>query len=527
MTDSPNRTHSRPFFNWKIGLLAAFLPLILIAAAWLLFSRPRTEFPLEEIPAPPPALDYAAGPFAGCLTTPFQDVKVYPKFVSSEPLFGRIALGPNASDGKNRAVYDFALDESEGTGKGHDRLYFDLNRNLDLTDDKVLAATEPAAARAGVDSVGIFFEHITVPWDFGGDIGVRAVELVPSYRRDATYGNRLLKFDYASVRSGAIRIAGRRYEATLSRYGLTGRYDSPNTRVKLECPPGVLLFPGRGKLFMSVPYRWKACQLGTFLNINRSWYRLAATPLGDRLKVMRYKGDLGVFEVAVGPASDAVAVADICSTDTRVKITSPDRWTEFKPWAVHSLELPVGDYCLSSMNVKSGNYYLGIAQTQEPRGVPRDPSGHAPRYFIKIRKDRPFKFSLERKLSVSLPTPRDGDRLKPGDNLKVCAFLVDAEDDIALYSIQDIRLAGARARAPAGELNADVTVTDSTGKVLAQGKFPFSALAASVYIWQVPDDIRLSGPQEKFTVTVTYDTGPLSGKIESSRYVIIENPEAR
>ena len=30
------------------------------------------------------------------------------------------------------------MDESQGTGKGYDRLYFDLNRDLDLRNDPVV-----------------------------------------------------------------------------------------------------------------------------------------------------------------------------------------------------------------------------------------------------------------------------------------------------------------------------------------------------------------------------------------------------
>jgi hypothetical protein len=32
--------------------------------------------------------------------------------------------------------YHYAVDESLGTGQGYDRLYFDHNRDLDLTNDK-------------------------------------------------------------------------------------------------------------------------------------------------------------------------------------------------------------------------------------------------------------------------------------------------------------------------------------------------------------------------------------------------------
>jgi hypothetical protein len=41
------------------------------------------------------------------------------------------------------------------------------------------------------------------------------------------------------------------------------------------------------------------------------------------------------------------------------------------------------------------------------------------------------------------------------------------------------------------------------------------------YSWRVPEDIKLAGKSETFTVTVKYDTKELYGKIESSRTIII------
>ena len=42
-----------------------------------------------------------------------------------------------------------------------------------------------------------------------------------------------------------------------------------------------------------------------------------------------------------------------------------------------------------------------------------------------------------------------------------------------------------------------------------------------MYSWRVPPDIELSGNEETFTVTVTYDTGPLCGTVVDSREIVV------
>ncbi len=53
-----------------------------------------------------------------------------PAYSSDKPLYAHIVLSEDGSK-----VLKLALDESEGAGKGYDRLYADVNLNGDLTDD--------------------------------------------------------------------------------------------------------------------------------------------------------------------------------------------------------------------------------------------------------------------------------------------------------------------------------------------------------------------------------------------------------
>ena len=58
----------------------------------------------------------------------------------------------------------------EAQGKGYDRLYFDLNRDGDLTNDAPAMAQQhpPAAALFNYPSFEqeVCFDDLSVPWDF-------------------------------------------------------------------------------------------------------------------------------------------------------------------------------------------------------------------------------------------------------------------------------------------------------------------------------------------------------------------------
>jgi hypothetical protein len=41
-------------------------------------------------------------------------------------------------------------------------------------------------------------------------------------------------------------------------------------------------------------------------------------------------------------------------------------------------------------------------------------------------------------------------------------------------------------------------------------------------LWQVPKDLAIKGDQETFTITVTFETGDLYGKVVASRKVVVE-----
>jgi hypothetical protein len=40
-------------------------------------------------------------------------------------------------------------------------------------------------------------------------------------------------------------------------------------------------------------------------------------------------------------------------------------------------------------------------------------------------------------------------------------------------------------------------------------------------LWQVPKDLAINGDQETFTITVTFETGDLYGKVVATRQIVV------
>ena len=176
----------------------------------------------------------------------------------------------------------------------YDRLHADLNGDLDLTNDPVVAPmqTPPPGAIRGYSSLrqAVVFEEISVPLDFGPELGNRPVRLVPRLEIQEYEGKEYpgLEFISAVAREADIKLGNQRYHAVLAqRYVITGRYDSPYTSLFLSPNDD----PNRrGESW------WGSDQLNAMRLVEGRYYTTSTTPLGDKLIVQAVPGRLGYPE---------------------------------------------------------------------------------------------------------------------------------------------------------------------------------------------------------------------------------------
>jgi hypothetical protein len=151
-----------------------------------------------------------------------------PKAASAHPLYGEFY----SSGGK--PIW-FRIDESQGTGKGYDRLIIDFNHNGDLTDDPV--AEKVSSAQRGSSMESVRFGPIVVPQKIGKSSWQPTVcAEVNLYNRSAIGSSeRNTYIGYVNVRPGWL------LEATIELKGVTEKiaFQDGNCNFRLPEKPQV------------------------------------------------------------------------------------------------------------------------------------------------------------------------------------------------------------------------------------------------------------------------------------------------
>ena len=211
----------KPDSSW-VCLFAALFASDWPSESWVPVKPASGVFKLREVSVFDPGKEnFLRGQMCRCQDKPFSEVKHYPAFTSKTPIFGSVKFGGRLDDTNAGALFYFAVDESRGTGKGYDRLYFDANRDLDLRNDPVakLQLSPPDHGYkpnfSGIKAVADF-DFLKV--DLGTNGG--APELVEIMPRLLLTGNetqtyRYLFFVRTQLFEGDIRIAGEKFNALL------------------------------------------------------------------------------------------------------------------------------------------------------------------------------------------------------------------------------------------------------------------------------------------------------------------------
>ncbi len=417
-------------------LNTGFLILLCLLAVTAFGENEKAEelvFNLEEISAfdidEGIAGRFVRGHVSGCEKEPQADVGTYPNFKSDKPLYGSVLFANEDNNINSGIRYHFAIDESAGTGKGYDRFYFDLNRDLDLTNDTPLASLQNPPDGAELDyewiEQQVCFDFLNLNFDFGSN-GQRPLEIMPRLMISEK-GYPSLAFITTQAHKGEIEFAGKKYTAYLGHnYQIPGWFDCPST--------ALLLIQKDDERYRSS--WWGSDQLKAIHKIKGTYYCFSATPAGDKLTVRPYDGDFGKFKIGSGWrfVFNKKMNGSLISEDKALAVGKgfENDW----PKETLSCRLPVGDYLPAMLNIKLGPLHLNISDNYHSDGKPRDKGGSPPVYGIKIRKDKPFVLNFSNKPDVIFASPAADLRLKPGDNLDVKAVLVDPELDIMIRGLK-------------------------------------------------------------------------------------------
>lgn len=355
----------------------------------------------------------------------------YPAFKSDKPLYGLVRFDMESGEEHSGTPYHFAIDESEGAERGYDRLYFDLNRDLDLTNDVPLASLENPPKGAILDykwiKQQVCFDYLSISSDSIAG-GKNRVEVMPRLVIPDK-GTPVMSFVATKARKGQIKIAGQRFDVLLGQgYPIGTHFDRPSTEFHLILKD----LPGRGR----EPRWWGADMLKAIHKIGGTYYRFSTTAEGDKLTVKPYDGEFGIFEIGSGWRlfRDKQVRGSLWSKDATVAVGTELADGELGP--VQNCTLPIGDYAPAFLTINYGPMLVVISDNYHSDGKPRDRGGRPQVYGIKIRKDKPFVLDFANKPEVMFASPAKDCRLKPGEQLNINAVLIDPKLDIMIRNLE-------------------------------------------------------------------------------------------
>lgn len=403
-------------------------------------------------------------------TSPFKEVKAYPRLKSSRPLYGGVNFGKGRIEPGKGSPYYFVVDESGGTGNGYDRLYFDLNHDFDLTNDSELIPLEDPPRPSHQYShwgTNVVFPPLSIPFDFGPGYGTIPVEVLP---RLGAGGEKFTMFFVATeARKGKIRMGHYRFTAVLSQSMLiAGRYDSPDAELNMRT--------GIGPLWERW---WGDDGLSSLRVVGGKFYSISTTPTGDTLKVRRYRGALGL--IRIGPGSREIGEVSMSGSLSSETVTVPVGRLS-RPYSdlerVEECEVPVGDYGPLQMGFRYGRLKFWLSNNYHVDGKRQGAHGKPRVYAIKIREDRPFVLDFSTRPEVMFAEPAKDRTFKRGDEVAVMAVLTDPVLNTMIRGLDDTtrttsRKQGDRTIETFLPLDPTVTISDSTGKKVAEGTMPF------------------------------------------------------
>lgn len=320
------------------------------------------------------------------------------------------------------------------------------------------------------------FQEISVPLDFGEELGERPVRIVPRLQVQEYEGKEYPGVDFLSTvaRKGNIKLGNRAYQAILAqRYSITGRYDSDHTGLLLTDPDN----PGRRE------HWWGADHLNAMRLVAGQYYTTSTTPLGDKLVVKPYSGELGVLRIGAGDRDvDKLSIQGSLRTDkTALALGESTGSGSLKP--LTECRLPTGDYIPSYVTVEFGNLLLGISENYHSDGKKMAIDHESWIRGIKIRRNRPFVWDFSTPPEVMFASPAKDQIYKPGDEIEVHAVLIDPKLTIMIRRLSDTsrmeekttKLGNGRTTTYKQQVSLDpiVTITNSAGKQVSEGPMPF------------------------------------------------------
>lgn len=278
-----------------------------------------------------------------------------------------------------------------------------------------------------------------------------------------------------------------------------------------------------------IPYSWTSYNLYSYHKIDDELFEFMLIESDTKIAARPYKGPLGTIKLGKG-GRELEKVEFEGSLYKQGGISAPigtmqGNW----PGPVQECSIPVGDYTLGMLSgnlyVTYDNLYIRISNNEYPNAQGQL-AGKQIVYGMQVRQDKPYvlDFSNEPMVIFSRPS-MSKTTFSRGDEIKFSTMLIDPKLDIMIERLHDRSVkvdieyivGGKLTRTKVDKsLDPIIVIARADGEVISE-----SILSPYGYMWHVPDDLEINGDEEELTVTVTYETQKLYGKVTAQRKIKI------
>jgi hypothetical protein len=386
--------------------------------------------------------------------TPSTKVRAYPSLKSEKPLYGRAAFGTHPFDTSPGDLYHFVIDESGGTGSGYDRLVFDQNGDLDLSNDPVISkAADPpkGLGMEGFPGTQVVFDTFDVVLNANKG-QVRKQRVIPQYQ--GLQDQHIVSFLAPMGRKGRIKIGSQAFDCILAQSVISGGFDN----VWISCH-----LDGKSQ-GLDV--------LGYWPYVDGAFHMRSVDRAGTKLTVRSYTGPLGSFNIAApaGITGDiGVGMGWIMGEDRIIDLMKC-------PQQGGKAQVPAGDYRPIQLAVDHDQKRITLSVAPPDPTVERAivPAS------IRVRETGAIAFGFPEFKDVQFKWAKRGAKFKPGDEVKVEASIGNLESGLVLGGLEDLTKLEQTLKLPDGtdyqryaSIDPRIVITNSKEERVAQGKMPF------------------------------------------------------
>jgi beta-lactamase regulating signal transducer with metallopeptidase domain len=440
---------------------------------------------------------------------------------------------PDAKDAKqespigslfNAIIKELGGSESSMPPKttGYNRLYFDFNRNGDLTDDKVIEGEVKALNVSGPQSYAqIEFPRVDLTIDVDGIPLDYAFFLTGYVNASKDFGYTAIQIKAAVYREGDIILEGKKRHIVLIDFNSNGRFDDETKVIRIrrgmnrpeEAYPQVgdmlLIDPASNNPGMDSPYDVTSSKIRHYVsklvNLDGNFYNLKVSPVGDRLTLT--------------PSSVAVGAVTNPNAQFRAVIYGDQGFLKINGTKDAPIAVPEGEWKLLSYAID----LTGVQEPSKPADKKASPEGKSlldslAKAAETILGGRVLPGGRYRNTFVAAQASADSKAIKVGKGETVALpfgppykpVVTSFANGAGAQMEMELSLIGS-----AGEICSNMmvdgnrppkphfTIKDSNGEVVQQGDFEYGGGFTRRYSWRVPSD-----PAKEYHVHVEMQAGP-------------------